>query len=100
MGPGLRDCNLSILGQMVLASAHEFDAHGQTVSDAGLEKGESRPRDYVRGGPGKARLAQGIGQIASEQALLSAVVASTARVLRRCSPQSEQALQAASRYRR
>lgn len=42
VGPWLCDCNLSILGQMVLGPACGFDAHAQEVSDDNLEQCASR----------------------------------------------------------
>jgi len=43
VGPWLCDCNLSILGQMVLGPAGDFDAQAQTVSAGNLEEATSGP---------------------------------------------------------
>ena len=67
VGPWLCDCNLSILGQMVLAPAHDFEAHGQVLSDDRLEQGESRPLDRLLGA-GRTSTGPCIGRTTSERA--------------------------------
>jgi outer membrane protein assembly factor BamB len=92
VGPWLCDCNLSILGQMVLAPAYDFDAHGQSVSDDRLEQGELRAVDNSLAPDELDWSAYRANNQRTGSS--SAVVGSTARMLWRCPPQTEQALQA------
>lgn len=43
VGPWLCDCNLSMLGQMVLGPAGDFDAHGQHVTNEHLQRRAELP---------------------------------------------------------
>ena len=91
VGPWLCDCNLSILGQMVLSPAYDFDAQGQVLSDDRLEKGEARPLDHSSA---PEELDWPVYRANNQRTgSSSAVVASTARVLWQCPPQTERALQ-------
>ncbi len=91
VGPWLCDCNLSILGQMVLGPAKVFDAHAQVLSDSHLERSDSRPvknvpaldnRDWPVYRANNARTASS-----------AAVVPSAPSVLWQCQSSSEGALQ-------
>jgi len=92
VGPWLCDCNLSILGQMVLGPAGGFDAHAQTLSDDNLEEGASRLSEDVlevddRDWP--------VYRANNRRSASSAAkVPSSASLLWRTKPQSEDLLQA------
>ena len=91
VGPWLCDCNLSILGQMVLGPAGDFDAHGQTLSDKHLQQAATRP---VKNVPAvDARDWPVYRANNSRSASSAAVVSSTARVLWHDTPPAEGTLQ-------
>ncbi|MHC4404902.1 MAG: outer membrane protein assembly factor BamB family protein [Planctomycetota bacterium] len=91
VGPWLCDCNLSILGQMVLGPAGDFDAHGQTLSDSHLEASEPRRVDNV---PAVDDRDWPVYRANNRRTASSAAtLPSTARLLWRCRPQIDGALQ-------
>jgi outer membrane protein assembly factor BamB len=92
VGPWLCDCNLSILGQMVLGPAHDFAAHQQVVSRDNLDPGDARP---VEDAPAVDERDWPVYRANNQRTAASAAVvaASAARVLWRCAPQTEHALQ-------
>jgi outer membrane protein assembly factor BamB len=91
VGPWLCDCNLSILGQMVLGPGGDFDAHGQALSDAHLEKAVTKP---VESGPPVDDRDWPVYRANNQRTASSAAtVPSAAEVLWQCGPRTEGALQ-------
>jgi len=94
VGPWLCDCNLSILGQMVLGPGGDFDAHGQVLSNANLQTAaphsvEGTPAVDARDWPvyrGNSR----------RSASSAAAVPSAVRVLWQSGPRTRSALQTQS----
>jgi len=91
VGPWLCDCNLSILGQMVLGPAGKFEAHSQTLSDS---NGEATASTSIEKGPAVDELDWPAYRADNNRTASSAAtVPAEARVLWKKEPRIENALQ-------
>ena len=91
VGPWLCDCNLSILGQMVLGPAGKFEAHSQTLTEKHLEAAAS-PR--IENALAVDDLDWPVYRADNNRSASSAAtVSSEARVLWKSEPRTESALQ-------